>query len=162
MVNLVIMRHGEAEPLKTQDRVRKLTEQGKQDVSQMASWLQQHYAAFDWIWSSPYTRTRQTAELMRARQPEQCQLEIVPELIPEGDPELVREYLDARLAENPDANILLVSHMPLVSFLVSAFTTSEHQPVFCTSDIIRIQYKPGKKGRLKEQISPKTTEPLQC
>ena len=64
MVNLVIMRHGEAEPLSTNDSQRQLTARGQHEVNQMALWLQQHYAAFDWVWASPYLRTRQTAELM--------------------------------------------------------------------------------------------------
>ena len=79
MVNLVIMRHGEAEPLSSQDSQRQLTARGQQEVNQMAVWLHQHYALFDWVWASPYLRTRQTAELMVAKQGPFSQLEILPE-----------------------------------------------------------------------------------
>jgi phosphohistidine phosphatase len=154
MVNLIIMRHGEAEPLSSQDSQRQLTVRGQHEVSQMALWLQQHYAAFDWIWASPYLRTRQTAELMLAKQAPFSQLEIVPELVPDGDPQLFKAYFDARISANPDARVLLVSHMPLVSFLVEAFTLPGQAPIFTTAQLACIDYQPAQSGRLLERLSP--------
>ncbi|HSG52525.1 MAG TPA: phosphohistidine phosphatase SixA [Rheinheimera sp.] len=154
MVNLVIMRHGEAEPLSSQDSQRQLTARGQHEVSQMALWLQQHYAAFDWIWASPYLRTRQTAELMLAKQQPFSQFEIVPELVPEGDAALFKSYFDARISKNPDARVLLVSHMPLVSFLVEAFTVQGQAPIFTTAQLACIDYRPEQGGRLLERLSP--------
>lgn len=154
MVNLVIMRHGEAEPLSSQDSQRQLTARGQHDVNQMALWLQQHYATFDWIWTSPYVRTRQTAELMLAKQAPFSQLDIVPELVPDGDAALVKRYFDARIAEKPDARVLLVSHMPLVSFLVEAFTIPDQAPVFSTAQLACIDYRPQQGGKLLERLSP--------
>ena len=148
------MRHGEAEPMSAEDQQRQLTVRGQHDVSQMALWLQHHYAAFDWIWASPYLRTRQTAELMLAKQAPFSQLEIIPELVPEGDAALFKSYFDARLAEKPDARVLIVSHMPLVSFLVEAFTLPGQAPVFSTSQLVCIDYKPEPGGRLLERLSP--------
>lgn len=154
MVNLVIMRHGEAEPLSSQDSQRQLTARGQHEVSQMALWLQQHYAAFDWIWASPYLRTRQTAELMLAKQQPFSQFEIVPELVPEGDAALFKSYFDARISTQPDARVLLVSHMPLVSFLVEAFTVQGQAPIFTTAQLACIDYRPEQGGRLLERLSP--------
>jgi phosphohistidine phosphatase len=154
MVNLVIMRHGEAEPVSVQDSQRQLTVRGQHEVNQMALWLQQHYAAFDWIWASPYTRTRQTAELMLAKQAPFSQLEIIPELVPDGDAALFKSYLDARLADKPDARVLLVSHMPLVSFLVEAFSQPGQAPIFSTAQLACIDYRPEQGGRLLERLSP--------
>lgn len=154
MVNLVIMRHGEAEPLSSQDSQRQLTARGQHEVSQMALWLQQHYAAFDWIWASPYLRTRQTAELMLAKQQPFSQFEIVPELVPEGDATLFKSYFDARISTQPDARVLLVSHMPLVSFLVEAFTVQGQAPIFTTAQLACIDYRPEQGGRLLERLSP--------
>ncbi|MBZ9611688.1 phosphohistidine phosphatase SixA [Rheinheimera maricola] len=154
MVNLVIMRHGEAEPMSAQDCQRQLTVRGQHDVSQMALWLQHHYAAFDWIWASPYMRTRQTAELMLAKQAAFSQLEIIPDLVPDGDAKLFRSYFDARISEKPDARVLLVSHMPLVSFLVEAFTVVGQAPVFSPAQLACIDYKPLQGGRLLEKLSP--------
>ena len=154
MVNLVIMRHGEAEPLSSQDSQRQLTARGQHEVNQMALWLQQHYAAFDWIWASPYLRTCQTAELMLAKQAPFSQLEIVPELVPDGDAALFKSYFDARISAKPDARVLLVSHMPLVSFLVEAFTQPGQAPIFSTAQLACIDYRPAGSGRLLERLSP--------
>ncbi len=154
MVNLVIMRHGEAEPLSSQDNQRQLTTRGQQEVNQMALWLQQHYAAFDWVWASPYLRTRQTAELMLAKQAPFSQLESIPELVPDGDAVVFKSYFDARISEAPDARVLLVSHMPLVSFLVEAFTVPGQTPVFSTAQLACIDYRPQQNGRLLERLSP--------
>lgn len=154
MVNLVIMRHGEAEPLSANDSQRQLTSRGQHEVSQMATWLQQHYASFDWVWASPYLRTRQTAELMLAKQGAISQLEIVPELVPDGDAALFKAYYDARLSDKPDARVLVVSHMPLVSFLVEAFTKPDQAPIFSPAQLACIDYRPAQGGRLLERLSP--------
>lgn len=154
MVNLVIMRHGEAEPLSTMDSQRQLTTRGKHEVNQMAHWLQQHYRAFDWIWVSPYIRARQTAELILAKQAPFSQLDIVPELQPDADAALLKSYFDACISKRPEARVLLVSHMPLVSFLVEAFTTADQTPIFNTAQLACIEYSVEHGGKLLKTLSP--------
>ena len=154
MVNLVIMRHGEAEPLSSQDSQRQLTAKGRAEVSQMAHWLAQHYQSLDWVVCSPFVRTRQTAELMLAQQGNTTQFELLPELVPEGDCHQVQLYIDARLEQSPEARFLLVSHMPLVSFLVETFTKSGCTPVFETSGLVCIDYRPPAAGKLLERMAP--------
>jgi len=154
MVNLVIMRHGEAEPYSSQDSQRQLTAKGRAEVSQMANWLAQHYQNLDWVVCSPFVRTRQTAELMLAQQGNTTQFEMLPELVPEGDCHQVQLYINARLEQTPDARFLLVSHMPLVSFLVETFTKSGCTPVFETSGLVCIDYQPFATGKLLERMAP--------
>jgi phosphohistidine phosphatase len=154
MVNLVIMRHGEAEPLSSQDSQRQLTAKGRTEVSQMANWLSQHYQSLDWIVCSPFVRTRQTAELMLTQQNNSPQFEILPELVPEGDCHQVQLYINARMEQNPEARFLLVSHMPLVSFLVETFTKNGCTPVFETSGLVCIDYQPPAAGKLLERMAP--------
>ncbi len=154
MVNLVIMRHGEAEPLSSQDSQRQLTAKGRAEVSQMAHWLAQHYQTVDWVVCSPFIRTRQTADLMLSQQSNTTQFEILPELVPEGDCHQVQLYINARLEQNPDARFLLVSHMPLVSFLVETFTKNGCTPVFETSGLVCIDYQPPTAGKLLERMAP--------
>ena len=154
MVNLVIMRHGEAEPLSSQDSQRQLTAKGRAEVSQMANWLAQHYQTLDWVVCSPFVRTRQTAELMLAQQGNTTQFEMLPELVPEGDCHQIQLYINARLEQAPDARLLLVSHMPLVSFLVETFTKSGCTPVFETSGLVCIDYQPFAAGKLLERMAP--------
>ena len=50
--------------------------------------------------------------------------------------------------------MLLVSHMPLVSFLTEAFTLQGQAPVFTTAQLACIDYRPGQGGRLLERLSP--------
>lgn len=154
MVNLVIMRHGEAEALQSTDAKRQLTVKGQTEVSRMAAWLRQHYPVFDRVICSPYTRAHQTAELMLQKQPTGCPLELLADLVPEGDPAQVQLYLDALWPAEPEQRILLVSHMPLVSFLVQTFSNAGQCPVFATAGLACLHYQPGRSGQLLEVISP--------
>ena len=79
MVNLVIMRHGEAVAQSSQDSQRQLNARGEAEVGQMAQWLTQVYPQFDYVLASPYVRTQQTAELMLAQQGNTTQLQTLPE-----------------------------------------------------------------------------------
>ena len=154
MVNLVIMRHGEAEALQHSDQQRNLTKRGVVEVNQVAGWLQQHYPAFDRVICSPYQRTQQTADLMLQKQPVGTQLELLPELVPDGDAHQVQAYLEALWLSDPHSRFLLVSHMPLVSFLVETFTLQRSAPVFSTAGMAFIDYQPGSGGRLLEKLAP--------
>ena len=154
MVNLVIMRHGEAEALQSTDAKRQLTAKGTAEVSRMASWLRQHYPAFGKVICSPYSRARQTAELMLLKQPAGCQLTLLSDLVPEGDPAQVQLYLDALWSTDAEQRILLVSHMPLVSFLVQTFSSAGQCPVFATAGLACLQYQAGGHGQLLEATSP--------
>ena len=78
----------------------------------------------------------------------------MPELVPDGDAALFKSYFDARISDNPDTRVLLISHMPLVSFLVEAFTVSGQAPVFSTAQLACIDYQPEQGGRLLERLSP--------
>jgi phosphohistidine phosphatase len=148
------MRHGEAEALQHSDQQRQLTARGVSEVTQVSSWLQKHYPAFDRVLCSPYQRTQQTAGLMLQKQPAGTQLDIVPELVPDGDASQVQCYLDALWSSEPNSRFLLVSHMPLVSFLVETFTLHRSAPVFSTAGMAFIDYQPGQGGRLLEKVSP--------
>ena len=154
MVNLVIMRHGEAVAQSSQDSQRQLNARGEAEVGQMAQWLTEVYPQFDYVLASPYVRTQQTAELMLAQQGNTTQLQTLPELVPDGDCHQVQLYVDALLSQKPEARILLVSHMPLVSFLVETFTKSGNTPIFDTASLACIEYSAGGQGALLEKMTP--------
>lgn len=154
MINVVIMRHGEAQIQATTDSQRALTEQGRIEVQQMALWLAETYPAFDYIWVSPYIRTRETAAIMLAAQQPHTRLEVLPELQPEASAAIVQQRLDLLLAAEPDARVLMISHMPLVSFLVEAFTVAGQAPVFSTAALCSIHYSIARGGKLLERNSP--------
>jgi phosphohistidine phosphatase len=154
MVNIVIMRHGDAEPPIVDDQQRQLTEQGRREVQQMAKWLALAYPAFDHLWVSPYQRTQQTATIMLAQQPDSCQLQVMPQLVPDGRAEQVKTEIDLLLAAQPDARVLLVTHMPLVSFMVEALTEPGQAPIFTPAGLCCIDYGTERGGKLLEQNSP--------
>ncbi len=153
MVNLVIMRHGEAEPQSSQDSQRQLTAKGRADVTQMAQWLATSYQPFDFILHSPFIRTQQTAELMWHGQSSKPSLQTLAELVPDGDCQQIQLYVDALLETQANARILLVSHMPLVSFLVETFSKTGQTPIFETSGLVGIEYQPGQRGVVLEKMS---------
>ena len=112
-MKLWIMRHGEAEPLRgDSDALRGLTPHGYTQAMATAEWLSGQASGPLRIVVSPYRRARQTAEVVAdvvsAVMVEQQEL-----LVPEGDPRAVTAWL----ARQEDEQLLLVSHMPLVSQL---------------------------------------------
>lgn len=153
MINVVLMRHGDAEPLSNSDQERRLTALGVEEVQCMASYFAKHDAPFDVVVSSTYARACQTADLMVAQQSPTAQRLQVPELIPEADAADAKLFLDALLETMPNARILLVSHMPLVSFLTEQLTTSGNIPIFATAGCVLIQYQQGR-GEFVKMLMP--------
>lgn len=112
-MKLWIMRHGEAEPLRgDNDLLRGLTTTGQRQARDSARWLLAQVPGPLRIVSSPYRRARQTAEcvaeIVKPLAVEQLEL-----LHPGGDPRQVTSWL----GRQTDAELLLVSHMPLVGAL---------------------------------------------
>lgn len=148
------MRHGEAQAQAATDSLRPLTEHGRIEVQQMALWLAEAYSSFDYVWVSPYLRTRETAAIIVNAQQQPTKLEVLPELVPEASAFALQQRVDLLLAAEPEAKILMVSHMPLVSFLVEAFTTPGQAPVFNTAGVCGIHYATATGGKLLERNSP--------
>ena len=114
-MKLYLIRHGEAVDGDTYDEKRQLTKRGEQRAQRAANWLAKIVTGPVSIWSSPYLRTRQTAEpIAKALDakviPHQC-------LRPEMTPQKVVEEL---IHENQ--NIILVTHLPLVGRLAALLT----------------------------------------
>lgn len=108
-----ILRHGQAQGLATSDAQRALTEKGRAEARLMATQLVGQ--GIDAILASPYVRAQETAQVVQ----EQLQLRrgvaTAAWLTPDDDPRQVLDFL----AERPQGNVLLVSHQPLVSQLIS-------------------------------------------
>ncbi|WP_245953183.1 phosphohistidine phosphatase SixA [Alteromonas aestuariivivens] len=153
---LFIMRHGEAEPLCQDDKGRQLTEVGRGQVARAAYWLQRQFLPekqIDLVLVSPYRRTRQTFDtisaVISARHMEICQ-----DITPNGHADWVHDYLDARLQQPekdgmPLTSLMVVSHMPLVSYLVDSLCQSHTTSLFSTASIAVVNYWPEQhKGQL--------------
>ncbi|PHM38332.1 phosphohistidine phosphatase SixA [Xenorhabdus innexi] len=149
-----IMRHGDAAFDSTSDATRELTPQGYQESQKMALWLEQQQPEIDRILVSPYIRARQTLQVVRESLTLPDSEEMLEELTPSGDAALVASYLQV-LAEQGNKAVLLVSHLPLVGYLVSELCPVQVPPMFSTSSIACVELdNQTQKGCLLWQTSP--------
>ena len=111
-MRLWLLRHGEAEPQAATDAARELTAHGRKEVQQAAAQLAGRPLTA--IVASPYVRAQQTAELVRSELGFSGKINTVTWLTPDSDPRDALKYLD----ERERAEVLLVSHQPLVGTLV--------------------------------------------
>jgi phosphohistidine phosphatase len=112
-MKLWILRHGEAEPRKTTDAARALTAHGVAEALAAGRCLARFAGADLIALASPYTRAQQTAAAVLQSVKMKAPLITVDWCTPDDDP--VRA-LD-QLALRGEDELLLVSHMPLVSAL---------------------------------------------
>ncbi|WP_426576865.1 phosphohistidine phosphatase SixA [Xenorhabdus stockiae] len=149
-----IMRHGDAAFNSISDATRELTPRGCQESQKMALWLEQQKPEIDCVLVSPYIRAGQTLQVVRESLVLPDSEEMLEELTPSGDAELVASYLQV-LAEQGKKAILVVSHLPLVGYLVSELCPEQTPPMFSTSSIACVELdKQTQKGRLLWQTSP--------
>lgn len=119
MMNLWLLRHGEAEPTQTSDIARNLTGTGVQEVLKTAQRLRK--VPLDIVLHSPYVRALQTAQIVCEEIAYQGEIAQVEWITPDDNPKQVIKQLEAYEAEN----ILLVSHQPLLGKLVGLLTEGE-------------------------------------
>ncbi len=74
-------------------------------------------------------------------------------LTPCGDVGLVSAYLQA-LANEGTSSVLVISHLPLVGYLVSELCPGETPPMFTTSAIASVTLDESGKGVFNWQMSP--------
>ena len=110
-MRLWLLRHGEAEPRARTDAERNLNDAGRLEVRHSAAHLRGR--PLQAILASPYNRAQQTAEIVREVLGFSGAVETVPWLVPETDPGDALLYLGRR----SEAEILLVTHQPLVGIL---------------------------------------------
>lgn len=112
------MRHGEAALEAASDAVRPLTLCGRDESRQMAAWLNTKSVDIERVLVSPYLRAEQTLATVREALTLPEGEEVLPELTPGGNAEQVGSYLQA-LAMQGVSSVLIVSHLPLVGYLVA-------------------------------------------
>lgn len=140
-MKLLIMRHGEAESLQVYDEDRCLTEKGIEQASQTAEWLKEQYGSVDFAMVSPFKRTLQTFFTVKDTVSIGRDV-LLPDLIPSGNSDIVHDYIDFELAQEPKIKtVLIVSHMPIVSYLVDALTGVEKSILFPTAGVVTLNYK---------------------
>lgn len=158
-MHIFIMRHGEAQSLMRSDRERKLTEFGRQQAQASGLWLKRNYFAtspIDYALVSPYQRASETFDLVSDEVTvKHC--EYSDDVVPSGQPLLVTDYLLHLLTDvvSPYKSILIVSHMPFVSYLVDEICAQHHSILFPTAAIAAIEFDAeAHKGRVVEHFHP--------
>lgn len=154
-MQIYIMRHGQAIDFAASDEQRPLSEQGSLEAKLMAKWLRELAVEFDQVYVSPFMRAQQTAETVMAILPDGAKSTILDLITPSGDASAVHDFIDGVCTLEHFDRILLVSHMPLVSYLVAELTMEHDAPIFQTAAIAIIDYDQKRmKGHLQQLVAP--------
>jgi len=159
-MQLFIMRHGNANQFGVSDAQRELTEKGKSEVLVMAAYIQDNKLSFDRVIVSPFKRAQQTAQILLSAIDCAVLAETLDFIIPSGSARNVHDYIDGLIAKDKSVNnqlekLLIISHMPLVSYLVEELTQGQDSPIFQTAAIAKISYDNcHMTGHLDTLVSP--------
>ena len=149
-MRIIVMRHGDAVLGADDDAARALTERGRQQSLAMSQWLVPQVAKIERVVVSPYLRAQQTWQTISSVLP--CaEVEILDDLVPHGHADHVGDYL--RALESEVSTLLVVSHLPLVGYLVAELCPGVTPPMFATSAMVAIELEKGH-GHLLWQHAP--------
>jgi len=156
MMKIFIMRHGEAQHYAASDAERALTDRGRNESVAVAraGVTQKNLTQFDKVLVSPYLRAQQTWQEI-SHHFSSPDVETCDDITPYGKSEMVFEYVAACVEAEQWESVLLVSHLPLVGYLVSEFVPEMVPPMFPTSGLVCIEYDPQiRKGNVVWNIHP--------
>ena len=121
-MNLYLIRHAIAveEDPSGEDSQRPLTEKGVKKMRQIAKGLRTLGVEFDLILTSPYTRARQTADILGDVFRLKKEILISANLSPMGDPDLLLAEINEKYKAD---SLALVGHEPYLSAFVSLLVT---------------------------------------
>ncbi|MFC6440463.1 phosphohistidine phosphatase SixA [Bowmanella sp. JS7-9] len=140
-MKLYVMRHGDAQLQASKDSLRPLTQTGIDEVRQAAAWLKQTALTIDVVLVSPYLRAQQTWQTL-SDDIHAGQLFNESNITPDSPPAIAHESIDALLNALPDAaTALIVSHMPLVCYLIQEMS-GNCAPLMATASVIELDYDP--------------------
>jgi phosphohistidine phosphatase len=133
-LHIYIMRHGEAEMLAHSDSERALTGLGRLESELMASYLAHQNISFDAVLVSPYLRAQQTWQSVFPFFSAVTNVQTLPFLTPGGS---ARKSVNEILALQATGvqKLLIVSHLPLVGYIVGELVPEAGVPVFSTSSV---------------------------
>lgn len=127
-MKLFILRHGDAEVYASSDDQRQLTTRGRHNVTETVKKYTKELSTVNNILVSPYVRTQQTADIVvsslsseNTTQATELSVSTVDFITPNIAPQTVINTLFSRQEQVPDNHVLLVSHQPLVGYLIDLF-----------------------------------------
>jgi len=126
-MELYFLRHGEAADRShsgaTHDSERPLTADGLKQMQQIAKGMKRLGVVFDAIFSSPYLRARQTAEIIAAHCEFKGKTEYTEVLTPNAE---FRDFVELLKKFDGDKRILFVGHQPGLGGFVSSLISGDH------------------------------------
>lgn len=149
------MRHGHADPFGNIDQLRELTPTGYEEAQCMGKWFSKSAIVLDQVFISPFVRAQQTATALLNELSDDVKFETIEFITPSDDAKKVHDYIDGLCSGSDIEKLLIVSHMPLVSYIVAELTFDHQSPIFQTAAIAHIDYDVKKmSGKLVRLISP--------
>jgi phosphohistidine phosphatase len=124
LVDVYLLRHGKAEVATPglNDSDRRLTKKGREEISAAGRWIASQELRFDLIAASPLVRAQETAAIIAETLGEKDRVVTWKVLVPGGNTDTVCRLI----GKHKDVQaILLVSHEPLLSALISRIITGE-------------------------------------
>ncbi|MBV7315013.1 phosphohistidine phosphatase SixA [Shewanella sp. NIFS-20-20] len=134
-MQLFLMRHGEASFDAACDKERVLTETGRYQSRTMVQCLRMDNRPFDLVLVSPYIRAQQTWQEVRELlgEPRHC-IEL-NNLTPDASPRIAADVILAYAEQYKADKVLVISHMPLLGYLIGELVAGEEPPLFATSAV---------------------------
>ena len=164
LFHLYLVRHAVAEergPAWPDDALRPLTDDGAKRWRRQAAGLARLDARPDVILTSPFTRARQTADLLAAAYAKKPKVLELPALQPGGKP---RDVLRALEPEARRASMALVGHEPGLGELAALLVGFRTPPEFRKGGVARIDVAilppPAGSGALAWWLTPKVLRAL--
>ena len=133
-MQIYIMRHGQAEMMAYSDAERNLTDIGRQESELMAKYLVEQDVSLDAVLVSPYVRAQQTWQTVSSFFEGVSNIQTLPCLTPSGS---ARTAVDELLALKAQGfkSVLIVSHLPLVGYIVGELAPAAGVPAFSPSAV---------------------------
>jgi phosphohistidine phosphatase len=136
-MQIYVMRHGQAEMRAASDGQRELTDVGIRQSEQMADYFARKSVSFDAALISPYIRAQQTFAAVSSFFPQIKNQQTLRFLTPSGSARKTVNEIFALQASGVKS-LLIVSHLPLVGYIVGELAPSAGVPAFSTSTIAHI------------------------
>ena len=116
-MKLLVIRHGEAEPLRESDANRALTAKGISDAKALGNLISREELDCHVCVVSPYIRARQTLDNILLASPAKPEIFVAEHITPE-DPVVSAYQVLSAFSDYP--SIMIVSHLPLVSRFIAS------------------------------------------
>jgi phosphohistidine phosphatase len=158
-MDILVLRHGDANPATKKvmnDSKRGLSDSGIKEIENVSELFDKFEIKFDYIYSSPLKRAKQSADIISKNQKKSKTVELA-ELKPEGG---VEELCKKIAKQKENSTILIVGHNPLlVNFINYIISSGNGQNLTLkTGGLVKIKtlsLEPQLKGELEWLLAPK-------